>query len=290
MSALVEAIGEDFTLTGSGRYLKTFEHDSFVIDTERDIFFWNSKGIVGDLFTYLTKIRGMSVKEAYIAKIEDRNDLLKSYDIVEEKNKNSIVVYPELVDIFYEYGRNNRQLWYNRGYTDKTIDKFKLGFEGKWYVIPIFEESKFVNFQMRMENPRMMSTWYKISDGHTFNFSMLPVTDFVILTEGPVDAIMLSQYGIPAVSQTAGSGNIDIYRKHFNKFNNIQKIYICYDNDKAGQSGSLKVARLFGNKARVYNFWDFDEKYDVGDFFKEGNTKDAFISLVEEKGKAWYEL
>jgi len=50
---------------GEGRYLKGSVNDSLVIDTKRQLFFWNSKGIAGNTVDWLVKIKGMSKEDAY---------------------------------------------------------------------------------------------------------------------------------------------------------------------------------------------------------------------------------
>ena len=61
---LEDVISEDYTLRGRGRYLKSVEHDSLVIDVRKQIFYWNSKEIVGDVYAYLTRVRGYTSESA----------------------------------------------------------------------------------------------------------------------------------------------------------------------------------------------------------------------------------
>lgn len=285
---LEELIGQDYTITGKGRYLKTLEHDSLVIDTERQRFFWNSRNLYGGIYDWLIKVKGLSHEEAKEHKLQEPALL---FDRAVEHKKDSIVVMPELVEIFYNLGKQHREYWYNeRGYTDETIDRFKLGYSGTgWHTIPIFVEGLFKNFQCRRENSRMMRPWYRDLGALPFNFGILNICSEVFLTEGPVDAIMLRQNGLPAVSQTTGAGARNVYGKYFEKFAKIEKVFIIYDNDKAGNHGAKQVAGVFGEKALIYNLWDFDESYDVSDFFKDGHTVDELLNLIETKGRKPYE-
>jgi len=283
-SILENLISEDFTLLNvDKRFSKTQQHSSLVLDREKNIFYWNSKNIVGSVYCYLTKVRGLTKVDALqIMKSVDENPFL--FVNVEEKEHEEVVQYSPLVEIFYEYGKKHGNYWHTkRGYTDNTIAEFKLGYTGVWYTIPIFENGKFVNFQARKETPKIIKHWYVGVGPHSFNFSILKLTNWVIITEGPVDAIMLRQNGIPAVSQTGGSGNWD---RNWNPlFATKKRIYVVYDNDEAGIFYANKVAYQWGRRAKVYNFEGQLPKYDITDYFKNGGTRDDFMHLLEKESK-----
>ena len=286
---LEDLIGRDYTVTGNGRYLKTLEHDSLVIDTDSQVFYWNSRELYGDTYIWLTKVKGIPHEQAKKYKRELPSSVFDRH--VEDK-KDAVVVLPDLVEIFYNIGKNHREYWYDvRGYTEETVDGFRLGYSGTgWHTIPIFVEGAFRNFQCRREHSRIMRPWYRDMGALPFNFGILNVCSEVYLTEGPVDAIMLRQHGLPAISQTSGAGGVKVYGRNFSSFSSISRVNIVYDNDKAGNHGSKEVAKLFGEKATIYNLWDFDAGFDVSDFFNAGNSVDDFVKLVEEKGKKVYEI
>ncbi len=282
-STLENLISEDFTLLNPDkRFSKTQQHSSLVLDRQKNIFYWNSKNIIGDAYVYLTKVRGYDKDQALeVMKSVDENTFLF---IDNSKEQEKVVQYSPLVEIFYEYGKKFGDYWHDkRGYTDDTIFEFKLGFTGIWYTIPIFEDGRFVNFQARKENPKTVKHWYKGVGPHSFNFSILKITNWVVITEGPVDAIMLRQNGIPAVSQTGGSGYWD---RNWNPlFATKKRIYVVYDNDEAGKYHAIKIANQWGRRAKVYNFEEQLPKYDITDYFKDGGTKDSFMALLEKESK-----
>lgn len=270
---LQDVIGQDYTLVGTGKWLRTLEHSSLVVNVEDQIFFWNSRGIYGTVKDWYEKVKKVKYKkDAYIEIVPEP----KPIEPVSE-----VVPLPELVNIFHTAGLAHRQYWYDkRGYTDETIDRFKLGYSGDWYTIPIYEFGKFVNFQCK--NYDGVKHWYRGVGPHTFGFGILKYNDWVVITEGPVDAIMLRQNNIPAVSQTSGAGDVRMFVRDFYLFNNIKKIYVVYDNDSAGQIGAKKIADVFGSRVRVYNMWDFAPKYDVTDFFKDGHKREDFMELLQK--------
>lgn len=281
-SVLEQFISEDFELMNTNkRFSKTRQHDSLVLDREKNIFYWNSKNIIGGVYTYLTKVRGWNKEQARDAiKSAGENPYLF---LSHEEKKEPVVQYSPLVDIFYEYGRKHGNYWHTkRGYSDGTIAEFKLGYTGVWYTIPIFEGGKFVNFQARKDAPKITKHWYKGIGPHSFNFSILRLFDWVIISEGPVDAIMLRQNCIPAISQTGGAG---YWNTNWNPLlATKKKIYVVYDNDEAGKYHAKTIANQWG-RARYYNFEGFPYKYDITDYFKNGGTKEEFIQLLERESK-----
>lgn len=287
VSTLETLISEDFTLTNqNNRFSKTQQHSSLVLDREKNIFYWNSKNIIGNALTYLIQVRGYTLYQATALLREYGSDipLYPFATDIEEKKTPECVAYSPLVDIFYEYGKQyNGDYWHiKRGYTDETIEKFKLGFTGDWYTIPIFENGKFVNFQARKDNPKIIKHWYKGVGPHSFNFSILKLTNWVVITEGPVDAIMLRQNDVPAVSQTGGSG---YWNRDWNPlFAHKKRIYIVYDNDDAGKFHAQKVAQQWG-RAKYYNFDGYADKYDITDYYKDGGSTKMFLELLEEKSR-----
>jgi DNA primase len=297
---IVELISKDYELGGSGNWLRAIEHDSLVVDVEHNRFFWNSRGFGGGPYTWLTKIKGMSSAEAkrYIGNDTGSDLVFASTNYTVPTNNNSsddvgnMGVSPELVDIFWEHGKRDRSYWREyRALTDATIDRFKLGrsTDNHWWTIPIFVDGKFANFQCRKQEPKMVRPWYYGLGALPFNFGILAVTDWVVLTEGPPDAIICRQYGIPAVSQTGGAGTFK--PAWLNKFNTINKIYIVYNDDVAGDKGAIKIAENFGYKAKIYNFWNVGKKgFDITDYFKEGGTKKEFINLLEKDSKYYFQV
>src|SRR4030067_2414073 len=155
-SVLESLISKDYTIVGNenSRWAKTEEHDSLVIDREKQIFYWNSKNIVGDAVTYLIRVKGHTFSEArrILSEYKDFTDTYV-YTIKGEGELQDVIAYPKLIDIFWEEGLKNRQYWYNRLLNDDTINRFRLGYHDGWYTIPFFMDGTFRNFQCRKDQP-----------------------------------------------------------------------------------------------------------------------------------------
>ncbi len=287
---LERLVNEDFGIDySSTRWGRSSDHSSLVIDKEKQIFFWNSKGLVGDALFYLLNVRGMPEVEAreYLKLLGYSSTYVLTTTPGEQED---IIVYPALIDAFYELGKYHREYWYTRKLTDLTIDRFQLGWYDSWYLVPIFMDGTFRQFQKRRDLPKKeVGRWYRGVPPLLFNEGVLRVTDFVVVAEGPNDVLALAQQGIPAVCVDVGAETW--LPEWYPKFTNCKDIVICYDNDSGGEFGSRKVVQHLGiYRTKIYNFWEFDKSYSPSYFFRDGGTKEQFNDLIKEKSKYIFEL
>lgn len=284
-SKLSRAVAQDFgVLYENKRWMKSKAHDSLVVDKQRELFYWNSCGLVGNLYTYLTKVRNYSPEMAK----KEMNGILLDLDY-KPKEITTPIVDAKLVDIFFENGKNNRDYFYRRNLTDDIIDTYKLGFYNDWYTIPIFENSVVLNFQLRRDIPEKKIKHLYRGVGQTiYNADILSFVDTVFITEGAIDALNLIQVGLPAVSIMSGI----ILPKFIYKFAHLKKIYILFDNDKAGISEAIRNAQRLGEeRCLIYCFQNFEKPtYDPVDFFRDGHTKQELLELISLKAKKSYEM
>jgi hypothetical protein len=288
MAQLEEIISRDYSIVGHGRYLKTAEHDSLVIDTTKQVFYWNSRDISGDIYDWLIKVKGLTRQETRKYLQEHSPNYLRYLRNVVTQEKKDVVVNDSLIDSFYNLGKTNREYWKEqRGYTNTTIDLFQLGYTGEWYTIPIFEGGKFRNFQCRKPDGAMKS-WYRDVGPLPFNIDYVKLKPWFCLTEGPADAIMLMQHGIPAMSTNSGAGYFDTM--WVSRINGCKRIFIVYDNDKAGRKGAVNVGEKLGALAKIYTFDSYSDKYDVTDYFKNGGNAKKFTKILFNQSKFWFEV
>jgi len=285
-SVLLTLISQDFTLKGSGRWYHTAEHDSLVIDSERELFYWNSRNLFGTAVDYLVSVKGMDKKSA-----TERFKELKALSLGINVGDSSLeyTPYDTLVELLWNGGKHHRDYWYRRGLSDEYIDRYRLGYYDKWFVIPLYNEDKFVNFQCRRDVPeKKIMMWYKGFSPILFNSPLLNFVSEVYMTEGIVDAIKLMQEGLPAISTgSAGFWN----PRWFNYFANTKKVWYIADNDDAGRFASQRVAKGIGvNKVRIFSFSDKREKFDTVDYFREGGTVEELKTLVQNNYKYAFEM
>jgi len=282
-------INEDFGYTSkeTSRWGKGEKHDSLVLDKDRGIFFWNSQGVVGNALTYLMRVRGMEISKAKeLLRDLSRNTLIS---VVKNHKNQNVIVQPKLVEVFFENGMRDRDYFYKRGLTDSIINRFQLGKFNGYSTVPFFDDGQFKNFQMRKEEPKVIKGYYSNVGPLLFNSDILKIVDKVYYAEGPVDAMALIQNGLPCVSSNCAGGYLN---KWYGRFSRIKEIIILFDNDSAGNTESKRLAKFLGeNRCKIYNFWDFEmEGYDPVDYFRDKNSKEELMKLINEKGKYGFEL
>lgn len=279
--SLVDYVKEDFGISGSGRWLRSDVHSSLVVDSENELFYFNSRGISGNTLDYLIKVRGVEPKVA-----RDMVHHRTAGMPVDSAGQSIQVKFDKLVDLFHSSGRNERDYWYARGLTDKTIDRYRLGNFDGWNLIPIYDAGLFINFQCRKDKPeKRMKFWYRDKDFKPvlYNMNILPYVDSIYITEGMVDCLLLNQLGLPSVCSTNGalswSSN---WIRHFTKIDNI--VYIA-DNDSAGVRGAKMVANYLGlYKVKILRFKEEREKYGALNYFVDsGGTVSGFKDIINER-------
>lgn len=192
-----------------------------------------------------------------------------------------------------------RAYWLKRGLFDQTINDFMLGWDGKRYTIPhlyrlvpfgvkrrVSQEEMSAAIQRNEEHARQITadnpaiteqalkkmlpappekyTSVTGSRAGLFNADALWNTDRVVICEGEIDAMLLTQYGYPAVSSTVGAGT---WKADWVKlFSSVRQIWILYDNDDAGRKGSslvfstLRRAKIVGYPAGIKDCGDLFDK------------------------------
>lgn len=159
-----------------------------------------------------------------------------------------------------------RWYWTQRGLTDATIDRFLLGFDGSRYTIPALYRG--VPFGVKRRQSEIAD---KFSDKYVsvagsrvgiFNADVLWTSRDVIICEGEIDAMLLSQVGYNAISSTGGAGT---WRAQWaTLFAGVPNIVILYDNDEAGRNGALLVRSTLA-RARIATYPDGIK--DAGELF-----------------------
>lgn len=174
----------------------------------------------------------------------------------------------EIVDKFHQnlldnYSYLEKYFIEKRGYKIETIKKNKLGWSNRGYIIiPISDEKgNYLNFKFKPDptkpdSPKGMFSIKGRGQIRLFNSKVLfldPKPEYVIISEGEWDCMMLDQQGYVSVTSTGGAGSFKPEWIPF--FQGIKKIYICQDNDanQAGQKGALRIAEMFSKqKIDVY--------------------------------------
>lgn len=175
-----------------------------------------------------------------------------------------------------------------RGISDFVLEDSLISFNEykNKITIPVLDKNKNVLFNKYRKNPfdnddfTPKYTYDTGAKASLFNIHTIVDKDKpVIITEGEFDALCLTSAGIQAVSSTGGCGTFPVeWVEELKGYD----IYICYDRDKAGIMGALKVQKLFPT-AKIIMLPEFDGK-DITDYTKEFGLSN-FLKL---KTESWY--
>lgn len=163
-----------------------------------------------------------------------------------------------------------RAYWWGRGLSDTTINAFRLGWDGRRYTIPVSYRGLLIGVKRRKADDidDGINAKYAMAKGSKatlFNADSL-LREFgadepVFVTEGEIDAMLLSQQGYAAVSSTAGASTW--HPEWAAHFSYCPRIIVLYDNDEPGRQGALRVMETL----RRAELWYWPENYkDGGEF------------------------
>jgi hypothetical protein len=176
-----------------------------------------------------------------------------------------------------------------RGLSKTTIERYRLGWDGYRYTIPIDdEEGRLVNVRRydphaRDAKDKMVSWSRGLGTRRLYGFDALDESETIILVEGEMDKLIGRQYELPTMTHTGGAGAWDAA---WSPLFEGKKVFICYDNDASGRRGAKKVEASLKNYAlEVYIITlplpnDGD---DLTNFFVDNDRSTAeFYTLMKE--------
>lgn len=197
-----------------------------------------------------------------------------------------------------------RYLRYERGLTIETITKFRLGWSSggllthlkkkgfdtdeikKTGLVDRFGQDVLQGYitipyllmgqpvQIRGKDPK--AKYYTISGdkARMFNKDALVEAETVVICEGEFDAMTLDQLGFKVVG-LPGAGQ---FNEHWAEaFEDVRRVYVCMDNDRAGRAGAEKIGTMLGQKVRIV---EMPEGSDINDWVaKEGKGREDFDAL-----------
>lgn len=233
---------------------KCFEHDDFhpslVYLTKNNRFECKSCSIKGDVIDFVMKVKKINFNEAI-------NYLEPTANIKKSELKLT--------------GNEADEYLKSRGLSIDTLKKFNIRVENNKVVIPLSTGNKyrlFGNEAKFFQDRGTESTIFKTEVN----------SDEIILCEGELDAIKVFQEtGHASWSCTGGAGTFKSeWLSHFEK---IKKVFLCYDNDKAGKNGEETVSSVLGVD-RCFKVCLPHYVKDATEFFQMGGTAKEFKELI----------
>lgn len=145
-----------------------------------------------------------------------------------------------------------------RGLSPKTILRYKVAsaHEGRAVVFPYYDADgkEVVHISYRaVDEKKFWSS--KATRPALFGWQAIPLTArSIVLTEGQLDAMAMSQYGYPAMSIPfgAGKGHYDWITEEWDALERFDTIYLAFDMDDAGRGACADVLdRLGRHRCRI---------------------------------------
>jgi 5S rRNA maturation endonuclease (ribonuclease M5) len=131
------------------------------------------------------------------------------------------------------------------GINQQSIKKFEIVYNSSKIIIPVRDEdgvtifNKYRHLDFNPNDPSTKKFSYdQGSSASLFNVEVLKDSTYVFLTEGEFDCIRLDQEGICSISNTSGAST---FKEEWLELLEGKKVYIIYDNDKAGREGAAKI-------------------------------------------------
>jgi len=160
----------------------------------------------------------------------------------------------------------------SRGLSEETIGAFRIGEQqhnGKVYAIfPYLRDGELINAKYRNPDDKRDMRQESGAEPCLFGWHLIePRARTIAICEGEIDAMTLHQVGIPALSVNAGAGSHQWIDNDWDRLERFSDIFLCYDNDDAGQKGVREVANRLGlERCRVVTF---SEAKDANEYLTE---------------------
>lgn len=237
---------EHFTINAAGNYYKSFSECC--------------RG--GSIIDYLMEVEKMEKPQA-----------------MEKVERIAGVGIEEARSVIEQTSSNTTQYYYSRGLTDKTINKYKLGYlpdghkigKSFKYVLPVTED--FCILRSENESDR----YRNIGNPKPLNLNYLsdPCINEIFIVEGYFDALSLEEIDKPAIAlnSTSGTGAIVGAIEANQEALKGKLLIISLDNDTAGDTSANTIKEKLQELGLQY----ID--------YKPGDHKDINAALVADKEK-----
>jgi hypothetical protein len=164
---------------------------------------------------------------------------------------------------------------------EKTVQQFNITYDENYLNIPIKDENgellyikpRNLNYIKDGEEPKYKNPLN--SHATLFNYHMVKDSPNILLCEGELDAMRLTQSGIPVTTSTGGAST---FLPEWAEYFKGKNVWLCFDNDKAGNVGTRKALAYIPH-AKVVTLPE-DVK-DICEFFYKGHTKKEFAQLLK---------
>ena len=185
-----------------------------------------------------------------------------------------------MVKIPYNLGAVPRWI-FDRQFTKQTMKKWNCGVSAaNGLIIPVHDKAvRTVGWITRQEKqiPKYLYSRGLKKSHVLFGQPHVQKTDYVCVTEGPLDTMWLDQLGFPSVALLGMS--MSEKQRDLLLTLPTNELILCLDNDEAGQRGLKRAMSLLGNKIKV-SYINIPKEYkDVQDI----KSYDILSNVIKNK-------
>lgn len=173
-----------------------------------------------------------------------------------------------------------RRLSRDRKLPISAFQGIELGYNKNWYTFAIR------NAQNKIQDLRLFKLSHKVISTSNTKTGLFGLTELlakpndpVYICEGEWDTIAMRHLLKKAKAKGVAvcSPGANVFKVEWTEFFKSTKVYVCYDNDKAGENGQLNVYKKLAGIASSISFLHWPNKlevgYDIKDFYIENYIK-----------------
>ena len=184
-----------------------------------------------------------------------------------------------------------KALMEERGLDRRTIVEWELGYDGSRYMIPVRDkDGELLNVRRYKLNAGTSDKMLNLPGHGTaalYRPDILAANQEIVVTEGEMDCIILNQFGVPAITHTAGAAT---FRPNWAGEFTGKTVWVAYDNDDAGRKGAKKVEQILAAFAENVYLIEIPipaKGSDITDYLhKEGHSAKDFRLLMQAAQEA----
>ncbi len=299
---IVGVIGNSVQLKKRGRLysgicpLHKDTNPSLKVYPDRQFFKCYGCGKSGDVIDWIQLTRSVDFKDA----LKLLGNLPQAEVLFEPATKkHTVTMRPEIAEYWHILLGKKRTYFHNRGFANATIDREQFGWNGRQYVIPLWEgipqESNLLAMKLRRDDELELgrlkndnSNWdnkqlqnaLKLIPKYILKGSYEPILynswavenrEEIWIFFGEFDAALATQLGLNACSPVHGAASWQLYWGE-TYLRAAKQIFIVPDKGEEKQGHRVKA--MLGGCAKVYSFpegpWkDFSEFILAGNYAEE---------------------
>ena len=152
---------------------------------------------------------------------------------------------------------DNVYQWFeDRGISQETVDREKIGYDNRWIHFPFYKDGEVVNIKSRTGDKRFRQS--KNAEKCFYRFDVMSGMETIIITEGEMDALSLVEAGynnVVSVPDGAIAPNSNPSDRKFSyllsaeeHLMNATTIILAMDNDSSGNAMREELSRRIGRE------------------------------------------